>query len=181
MKIDSRSIAWQGVIGTAAIWGAFFLFVSLRRGTHWPVAIPEIPPDPEKHFPGRVGLSVTLAWWSFIRVCLVVEFLVTKSWAMYRRTTMMDGLGLSLILANLGFAGAYSLVIVSQLFDWLPPYWFREYAVGDPLVLVLVIGWILLCKLPDEPEDEQNPTVTTEDTVKYQGPNRRLGPKDRRR
>lgn len=145
--------AAEGVALTATMWAVLLLIAVTHHGTFWPQAIPPVPP--REGFPGRPGFSRFEAWENFALLCLIVEFLLLKCYAMARRTRRLDGLGATLIAANLAFAVVYLYALGQMLYGWQSSAWDRRLILRYPLVIVLIVGVVYLCAIPDEPRERE--------------------------
>lgn len=180
--MSGRKIALQGLAGAGAMWAVLIGYALLRHGTYWPRAVPPVPP--REGFPGRPGMSAAEGWENLALLGCIVTFLLLKAWAMARRTRQIDALGVSLIAANVAFAWTYLYVMGTTLFAWQTTAWDRRLLLRYPLVIVLLVGAVLLCRITDEPEPEaiaEQPQIAPDDRLVFEGPDRRLGPRDRRR
>lgn len=139
------SVAAQGVLLAALFWAVFLGIALIHDGTNWPHAT---PPVPVLH---RPAVSRTEAYENFSLVVLIVTFLLMKAWAMGRRTRRLDGLGASLIAANLAFAVVYTWTLASQLYGWQTTPWITRLLLRWPLIVVLAWGAIELSSIPDGP------------------------------
>lgn len=141
------SIAIQGVIAAAILWTILFGIAFVHEGTRWPHATPAVP---VLH---RAAVSRYEAWENFILVVVIVTFLFLKAWAMARRSRRVDGLGASLIAANVAFAIVYAWTIASQLYGWHTTPWITRLVLRWPLILVLAWGAWELSRIGDGPGD----------------------------
>lgn len=168
--MNGRKIALQGLVGTGIMWAALIAYGLIHRGTFWPDAMPALPPNPALNFRGRASQSRFEAWESFILLCFIVEFSFTKAWAMWRRTRELDALGLSLILANVAYGLVFLWAVGVQVFAWETTVWVRRFVIREPLAIVLGISWLLLCRLPDAPEEAAEPETEPGDRFVREGP-----------